>query len=257
MTNNAVPAYGSGFYLNDEYYLGRKEKLFLDKSGKFYSVSGSSSATPEDPQVSETNSTLELVKLELEAYTRATEFPHIKTTQTNHRRFTMKDIGSIEKRVTALEEATTLSLLETRTNSLQVRDNKDPTLERYKTGFFVDNFTDASNADTSGDARFAVDPVAQTLNASVSYHSFPVVEKINFTASASIAGEETPQRDVRAYQNYRMTGDMITLDYTTSTMLQQNLATDNISVAPFFGQFHASKLMCHKQHTCCCTDVIV
>ena len=232
-TSATTPRYGSNFQATIAYYLGRKERIFLDKNKTFYRITSASEVNPKDPVVQELNSSINLVNLSLEAYTRGTEFPYVSVNKVDNQRYTMRQIGSIDRRVGALEEITSLTLLETKTKSLQVRDNKDPTLERYKTGFFVDNFSDASNADDSGDARFSIDEVNQTLQASATYYDFKLVEKINFTNLSAIKDEEVPYKNVRANMGYAVTGDLLTLNYTTSTLMSQMLATTSISVAPF------------------------
>ena len=51
----------------------------------------------------------------------------------------MSDIGRLENRLTNVETYTQLSLLETDTASLNIVDAKTG-LDRFKSGFFVDNF---------------------------------------------------------------------------------------------------------------------
>ena len=51
----------------------------------------------------------------------------------------MDDINQLEKRISNLEEATSLNMLELATNSFEVLDSAG--LNRTKSGFFVDNFT--------------------------------------------------------------------------------------------------------------------
>ena len=55
-----------------------------------------------------------------------------------NKRYTMRDIDNIAKRVKNLEEVTTLSLLERSVESIQVKDANG--LDRFKSGFFVDSF---------------------------------------------------------------------------------------------------------------------
>ena len=50
----------------------------------------------------------------------------------------MRDIGNLEKRIENLELTTTLSALEVNAQSFEVRDVDG--LNRFKTGFVVDNF---------------------------------------------------------------------------------------------------------------------
>ena len=53
---------------------------------------------------------------------------------TPHKRYTMKDIGALESRIKNLEEYTTLSLLETDTKNLSVKD-ANTGLDKFKSGF--------------------------------------------------------------------------------------------------------------------------
>ena len=61
----------------------------------------------------------------------------IKMIRTNHKRFTMSDIGRLEKRLESVEYYTRLSLLESDTANLTITDANG--LNRFKSGFFVDN----------------------------------------------------------------------------------------------------------------------
>ena len=58
----------------------------------------------------------------------------------DNRRFTMRDIGRLEKELINLEVTTTLNALELDTKSFQVRDADG--LDRFKSGFAVNNFKD-------------------------------------------------------------------------------------------------------------------
>ena len=54
----------------------------------------------------------------------------------------MKDIAKLEDRIKNLEFYTTLSLLETDTQNMLIRDANG--LNRFKSGFFVDDFSSTS-----------------------------------------------------------------------------------------------------------------
>ena len=56
----------------------------------------------------------------------------------DNKRFTMRDIGALEKRIENLEVTTSLSMLELNTQSLEVRDADG--LNRFKSGFVVNDF---------------------------------------------------------------------------------------------------------------------
>ena len=233
VTGQCPPRYGTNFQTTLQFYLGRRTQIFLDKSESFYAVSGISDINPKWPNTSENANAISLYKLDLAPYTKSANYPNVLQEKIDNRRYTMKDIGRIEKRVSNLETTTALSLLEAKTKNLQIRDNVDNTLERYKTGFFVDNFSDASNADHLSGSRFAIDFKTQTLYPSVEYHQFPLIEKINFTASTTSTAEETNALAARQAANYAVTGDLMTLNYGTSSVLKQMLATTSVSIAPF------------------------
>lgn len=65
--------------------------------------------------------------------------------------YTMDDIRKLEERIQALEYNQNLSLLEDTTKNLSLTSSVDSTLERFKFGFFVDNFSDANYTDTDSE----------------------------------------------------------------------------------------------------------
>ena len=239
LVNVNILRYGSSFQADTTRYLARKDKLVLDRNSNIYTLSSIPGVSPEVPRIANSNNTenIELFDVSLESYTDSASWPEVQFTAKDNRRYTMRDIGRLEKRIENLEEVATLSLLEVSTKSLQIRDNNDPTLERYKTGFFVDPFTDQTNADNVIDNRFTINTDAQTMQAHISNYGLPLVEKINFTGYSSAGnqgeGETQPIDAARAIQNYRVTGDCITLPYTTSVVLKQTMATTSIAVAPY------------------------
>ena len=63
----------------------------------------------------------------------------------DNRRYTMRDIGQLEDRIENLERVTSLSLLEVSTEALRIEDEDGN--NRFKSGFFVDNFVDRTLID--------------------------------------------------------------------------------------------------------------
>lgn len=63
--------------------------------------------------------------------------------------YTKADIGSIDRRVSALEYYTSLSLLESDIKDRSIPSSTDPALNRFKYGFFVDDFSTQIYAETS------------------------------------------------------------------------------------------------------------
>ena len=80
---------------------------------------------------------MHLFTLSLSPFTFSTD--EILIEQVDNRRYTMRDIGKLERRIDNLEYYTQLSLLETQTENLQIQDADG--FDRFKNGFIVDNFT--------------------------------------------------------------------------------------------------------------------
>lgn len=235
--NTNVPYFGSVYTADVGQYLARKEKVLLNKKENLYNIASVPAINPSTPNIINSDNSLDLYDITLTPYTDSSEWPDVSFTAKDNRRYTMKDIGELDRRIGNLEEVTTLNMLELQTKALQIRDNTDSTLERFKTGFFVDNFTDQSNAANVIDNRFSIDPINRTMNPHISTYSLPLLEKINYetySPAGNAGGEElTPINDARSNQNYMITGDYITLPYTTSALITQDLATTSVMVAPF------------------------
>ena len=118
------------------YYLPRIDKVVFSAKGDISVIKGTSSEDPKEPQIS--SDMMEIGTIELPAYLYNTSDAVL--TLVDNRRYTMRDIGKIEDRVENLENLTSLSLLELDTRTLQVRDADG--LDRFKSGFFVDDFAD-------------------------------------------------------------------------------------------------------------------
>ena len=71
----------------------------------------------------------------------------VKPKLIENKRFTMANIGSLDKRIKNLEYFTSLSLLEQSASSIDITDSTGAT--RLKNGFIVDNFTNHGIGDTS------------------------------------------------------------------------------------------------------------
>ena len=126
-----------------EYYLPRVDKLFLSQNSVFQIVKGAPSVRPQPPEDLEDAMLLATI----------TYFPYVfdverdvTIKETNYRRYTFRDIQYLEDRIKTLEYYTQLSLLESDTANMQVRDVSG--LDRFKNGFIVDNFASLSTADT-------------------------------------------------------------------------------------------------------------
>ena len=80
-------------------YLGRKDKLYVTPKGKFLIKYGSSSLTPMLPD--DPTDAMVLYELTTQPYTVGPEA--ISVSMLDNRRYTMRDIGKLEKRISNLE----------------------------------------------------------------------------------------------------------------------------------------------------------
>ena len=117
-----------------DYFLPRIDSVTILQNGDFSIEKGTPSLTPVPPNNSANG--LVLFNLTIPAYTyKAT---NIGIEKFNHRRYTMRDIGKIDTRVSNLEYYTTLSLLEKSANDKSIFD--DDGTARFKNGLVVDGF---------------------------------------------------------------------------------------------------------------------
>lgn len=125
------------------YYLPRMDLLELDYKGHFNIKYGTSSEDPQYP-IGSINS-LTLYYLSMPAYTENVD--DVVRIYCENKRYTMRDIGNIDNRVTAIENYMLLTNYENDTNNLPIFDIKG--YQCIKTGFIVDMFTDHSYGDTT------------------------------------------------------------------------------------------------------------
>lgn len=155
------PIPGTFFQCDIQYYLPKIDSLFLDRSGALTLISGEPSHKPKPP--GDISSGIRLYDLFLPAYTFNTT--EINTKKYTYKRFRMKDIAVIEKRVDRVEELVTLSILEQTAINFNVRDAVTG-LDRFKNGIVVDPFEDHSRGDTAlNQYRNSIDKDSSTLRA--------------------------------------------------------------------------------------------
>jgi hypothetical protein len=125
-----------------EHYLKRIDKLFVDSRGVFGISKGVPALDPFAP--SNPSDAMVLYTLYVPPYT--FNISDVQAERVNNRRYTMKDIGNIESRLSNVEYYVTLNLLEQEAESIQVADPLTG-LNRFKNGFFTDQFIDHGTAD--------------------------------------------------------------------------------------------------------------
>ena len=116
------------------HYLGRIDKLYLDREGNFNTVTGVAAINPQAPD--EINDTMTIYELHYQPFVFDTgDCIPIKI---DSKRYSMRDIGAIDHRVKNLEYYTSLSLLEKEASQVQIQDGSAN--DRLKNGIVVDGF---------------------------------------------------------------------------------------------------------------------
>ena len=207
---NGTPRDSESMVGDISFYVPRIDKVFLHKTGSFQIAQGTPSLSPTKPKA--IDDAIELFEVFLPAFT--AKLKQIKVRTKEHRRFTMKDIGSIHGRVTNLERVTALSLLEKDTQTKQILDANG--LDRFKSGFLVDNFRGHRVGDVNHpDYNVSIDSKRGHLRPKTYSQFFDI--SLNTTDS----------------KNYQKTGDLITLPYTEQSYVNQHMASRAINVNPY------------------------
>ena len=215
-----VVKFGDDVTTDFEFYLSRIDKIFLNKDGEFKVVEGASSLDPQLPK--SLDGAMHLYTLSLAPYTLSTEEIEIETV--DNRRYTMRDIGRLEKRIENVEYYTQLSLLETQTQQLQIQDADG--FDRFKNGFIVDNFTGHGVGDVGNlDYKIAMDMASGEARPICKTDSVQLIEADD-DGTTILATDRTDN-------NYAKTGDLITLPYTEQTLIDQPFASKFLNVNPF------------------------
>ena len=209
------PKVADNFQADVQYYLPRKDKLIQDINGNFKVVSGVSAERAVAPEDSE--DALVIATLDLPAFTFNARNVGVKLK--DNKRYTMKDIGNIDKRVKNLEYYTSLSLLEKSAQDTQIFDGND---ERFKNGFLVDGFYGHNVGDvTNPDYNVSVDRKNGILRPKCSTKNIPLIRVSGENNSTSNACDKN--------------GSIVTMDIQNDKVefASQPYATQHINVNPY------------------------
>lgn len=201
---------GTSIRANISLYLPRVDSIYLTASGEFKVARGNPSLTPNVPEVP--LDSMRLYDVIIPQYT--TDVNDVFLRQIENKRYTMRDIGKLEKRIDNVEYYTTLSMLEGKVNSMQIID-PDTGNNRFKNGFAVDGFQDFSLSETENDLyRASVDMINGTLNPTFMLND----TKIEFDSGSN-------------YHDHK--GEFYSLPYTEKRLINQPIATRTININPY------------------------
>lgn len=209
-----TPKTNSNVTATIKYYLPRKDKLVQTINGTFKVIPGVSSERPVSPEDPE--DAIVIANIDMPAY--VFDVADIRTKLVDNKRYTMRDIGNIDKRVKNLEYYTSLSLLEKSANDTQIFDGND---ERFKNGILVDGFYGHNVGDpTNADYNVSIDEKNGILRPPHSSKSAYLVR---------VAGENNTQTN-KCDKN----GSIVTMDKVSDVeFASQPYATQHINVNPY------------------------
>ena len=209
------------------FYLGRIDRIFLSKEGQFQIKYGDPAEDPQKPVP--VDGAIEIATVRLPPYLYNVAGAQIDFL--DRKRFTMSDIKNLENRIKNLEYYTTLSLLETNTANMFVADGDG--LNRFKSGFFVDNFTGFKTQEQATPINNSIDTKNKQLRPRHYTNSVDLI-------FGPVVGND-PNDDLKFSTiegiNVRKKNDIITLDYSEVEWLKQSFATRSESVTPFLISF--------------------
>ena len=227
-TNPFVITPNESSLIGFSHYLGRIDKLVVNKNEEVQIYKGESSEFPVPP--STVSDSMEIAQISYPPYLYDTvREPQIRLR--DNRRFTMRDIAALERRIVNLETITSLSALELDTKSFQVRD-KDG-LDRFKTGFVVNDFKDRNFIDFNPDSgsRCDVDVVNRELISAVDFWSMN--PELGVASGIDIKTADVNSNLQLLDANCQKTGDLITLSYEEVDWIENPHATTAVNVNPF------------------------
>ena len=192
------------------FFLPRIDKLIVNSNGKFSILPGIPKLSPVS--VITPPSSMVLYEIEYPSYTFKASDVIVKFV--DNRRYTMRDIGSLDKRVSNLEYYTSLSLLESSVNDKSIFDAVQGA--RFKNGLLVDAFNGHSVGNVFLPAhRCAIDNSEGTLRPRFNTDAVDLV----FSAASS--------------SGVKLNENTITLQFTEAPLISQLASSESESVNPY------------------------
>lgn len=208
------PKFGTKFSVKYRHYLPRIDNISLDYTGKFILNRGIPSLTPVEPR--NPDNSMKLAALSVEPYTFNVDNKlGVVVNRIENKRYTMRDIGKLERRIQDLEYYTSLTLIELETKNLDIVDADGMT--RYQNGFLVDSFDGQGIGDAaSDDWNASIDSTKKELRPFFSQKQVSLLENVD-----------------NINKNYKVSGDIVTLPFTETELLVQNKASITENLNPY------------------------
>lgn len=216
LSGSRLPFPDLSMVLSYGFYLPRIDKLIATQNREFKLLTGTPAYIPQEPSDSDNGMTLYTIYVP--PYT--ANIRDIKLKYFDNKRYTMRDIGALDKRLQQVEYYTTLSLLEKKARS-EVVLYQESALQKEKYGILVDQFDGFNIADNRNQ-----DLVCQL--------SFGELKPYKTT-------KELQLKLTSATGSYKINDKTYSVSFTETPVISQTTATKAVSVQPYlFGQFVGS-----------------
>ena len=204
--------------LDYSFFLPRMDKIFLNDKGQFQLINGIPAESPEFPNA--IDGALEVASIKLPAFLYNIDDVSIRVA--DYKRYQMNDINKLEKRIENLEFFTSLTLLEKDTLNMNITDVDG--LNRFKSGFFVDDFSSTDNQIKKTIVKNSIDFKNGELRPA------PYTTELDLLL------------DLDSSNNIRKTGRVLSLDYHEVIHIKQPFATRTESVTPFLINYYGGSV---------------
>ena len=152
------------------YFMPRIDKIILTKDKEFRVIKGTSAETPVTPPDDPNAMSLYIITIPPYTY----NDNDINIIPIHNRRYTMKDIGILDRRIQELQARSNVRLLREKSKNVQIRDASGNDI--FKNGVLIDDFSGHSIGDiNSSDYRCSIDFDTNELRPSFSSESYDIV----------------------------------------------------------------------------------
>jgi len=213
---NELPSPADLITADITYFQGRKDSLVIKRATKerlqaeLSIVEGVPAADPSLPATP--SNAFELHRIDMKPGT--LNDSDLSIIKIDAKRYTMADIGRIDRKVDGLAEAATLSLLETSTTNLTILDSAG--VNRLKSGFLADNFKNHVFSDVDAiDYRASIDLFDKTLHPSFKE------DNVRLIYDSASSGKTIKK------------GDNVYINYIDSAELTQHTISGTQNLNPF------------------------
>jgi len=208
--STVIPISGSNMNADVTHWLSRIDKIVATADKSFKVLKGNSDSYPKQPDELDNGMTLYTVRYNPYTFNNR----DITLEYIDNKRYTMRDIGKIEKRIENIEYYSLLNMLERETATLDVTDANGN--DRFKNGFIVDTFTGHGIGDVGNlDYRCSIDSRKQEARPRFYTKNYDLLLKTS---------EST---------GYTQRGPLLSRIFTPIDFVVQSFASQTVNVNPY------------------------